>query len=91
MDSRHYVTGRAPCHQVSWQLACAGLALALLIFSVTLPLFSQLYLTFHDALRTLPPNVPSIFANSIRLLFSVLMSHGWFKHGVLDPLRDLQD
>jgi hypothetical protein len=51
---------------------------ALLAYSVTLPLFSQFYLTFHDVLRTLSPDIPGIFANSIRLRFSVLMSYGWF-------------
>src|SRR5436305_6601318 len=50
---------------------------ALLAYSVTLPLFSQLYLTFHDVLRTLPPDVLGIFANSIRLRISVLMGYGW--------------
>src|SRR5207248_2479639 len=51
---------------------------ALLAYSVTLPLFSQLYHTFHDVLRTLSPDVLGIFANSIRLRISVLMGYGWF-------------
>jgi hypothetical protein len=51
---------------------------ALLAYSVTLPLFSQFYLTFHDVLRTLSPDVCGTIANPILLLFSILMSHGWF-------------
>jgi hypothetical protein len=51
---------------------------ALLAYSVTLPLFSQFYLTFHDVLCTLSPDVYGAIANPILLLFSILMSHGWF-------------
>jgi len=50
---------------------------ALLAYSVTLPLFSQLYLTIHYVLRTLSPDVLGVFTNPIRLLFPILMSHGW--------------
>jgi hypothetical protein len=51
---------------------------ALLAYSITLPLFSQFYLTFHDVLRTLSPDVHDTLANPIPLLFSLLMSYGWF-------------
>ena len=50
---------------------------ALLAYSVTLPLFSQSYLTFYDARRTLSPDVYGKVANPIPLLFSILMSYGW--------------
>lgn len=62
---------------VNASISMAFVDAALLAYSVTLPLCSQLYLTFHDVLRTLSPDVPGIFANSISLIFSVLMSHGW--------------
>ena len=64
---------------------------ALLAYSVTLPLVSQLYLTFHNVLPTLSPDVHGKVANPIPLLFF----HSYeprlvHKHGVLDLLRDLR-
>lgn len=51
---------------------------ALLAYSITLPLFSQFYLTFHDVLRTLSPDVHGTLANPIPLILCLLMSYGWF-------------
>jgi hypothetical protein len=64
---------------------------ALLAYSVTLPLVSQLYLTFHNVLRMLSPDVHGKVAKPIPLLFfhsyEPMLVH---KHGVLDLLRDLR-
>jgi hypothetical protein len=51
---------------------------ALLAYSITLPLFSQFYLTLDDVLRTLSPNVYGALANPTPFLFSLLLHHGWF-------------
>jgi hypothetical protein len=46
-------------------------------YSIIPPLFSQLYLTFHNVLRTLSPDVHGTLANPIPLLLCLLMSYGW--------------
>jgi hypothetical protein len=59
--------------------------------SVTLPLLSQFYLTFHDVLRTLSPDVHGTFANPIPLLFSLFMSHGWLINTVFWTYCEIYD
>src|SRR5271156_2990912 len=76
------LTSEAASTSISQPIVSASISMvfadgALLAYSVTLPLFSQSYLTFYDARRTLSPDVYGKVANPIPLLFSILMSYGW--------------
>jgi hypothetical protein len=75
-------TSEAASTSISQPVASASISMVfadrpLLADSITLPLFSLLYLTFYDVQRTLSPNVYGTIANPIPLLFSILMSYGW--------------